>query len=248
MSQNNPNKTSDCKTQKIFLVFNEKISTSSDDLRCKIIHEQQELDEQFINKATQDGLEFEKLYYKQHTVDDVLQNRIPTFAGWTPGKILLNNGFEFVESIDLLAKSPFKIYGSNRINHYIRTNEKGELKDSLELKREIPVLVDQFTSPTYVPNLSKMLIEVAIKQISGTIHLAGSTRISRYEFARIIANELNLDSALLKPTRIAEMKWIAQRPYDSSLDISKSIQILDNKPQTIENSLECFLSQIKTPS
>ena len=93
-----------------------------------------------------------------------------------------------------------------------------------------------------------MLIEVAIKQISGTIHLAGSTRISRYEFARIIANELNLDSALLKPTRIAEMKWIAQRPYDSSLDISKSIQILDNKPQTIENSLECFLSQIKTPS
>lgn len=120
------------------------------------------------------------------------------------------------------------------------------IKENLELKKEIPVLVDQFTSPTFVPNLSKMLIEVAIKQIRGTIHLAGSTRISRYEFARIIADKLNLDSDLLKPIKIAEMKWVAKRPQDSSLNVSKALQILDNKSQTIESSLECFLGQIKS--
>jgi dTDP-4-dehydrorhamnose reductase len=119
------------------------------------------------------------------------------------------------------------------------------VKENLESKKEIPVLVDQFTSPTFVPNLSKMLIEVTIKQISGTIHLAGSTRISRYEFAKIIANKFCLDDSFLKPTKISEMKWIAQRPQDSSLNISKAIQILDNKPQTIESSLEDFLNQIK---
>lgn len=120
------------------------------------------------------------------------------------------------------------------------------IKEKLELKKEIPVLVDQFTSPTFVPSLSEMLIEIAIKRIRGIMHLAGSTRISRYEFARIIADKLNLDSTLLKPTKIVEMKWIAQRPQDSSLDISKVMQTLDNKPQTIEHSLECFLNQIKS--
>ena len=40
------------------------------------------------------------------------------------------------------------------------------VKENLEAKKEIPVLVDQFTSPTYVPNLSKMLIEIATRQIT----------------------------------------------------------------------------------
>jgi dTDP-4-dehydrorhamnose reductase len=118
------------------------------------------------------------------------------------------------------------------------------VKENLESKKETPILIDQFTSPTFVPNLSQMLIEITTKKIKGIIHLAGATRISRYEFAKIIADKLNLDSTLLKPTKIAEMKWIAQRPQDSSLDVSKAIRILDNKPQKIENSLECFIDEI----
>ena len=54
------------------------------------------------------------------------------------------------------------------------------VKENLEAKKEIPVLIDQFTSPTYVPNLSKMLIEITIRQIIGIIHVSGATRISRY--------------------------------------------------------------------
>jgi len=114
------------------------------------------------------------------------------------------------------------------------------VKENLELKKEIPVLVDQFTSPTYVPNLSKMLIEVATRQIVGIIHLAGATRISRYRFAEIIADRLNLDKTLLKPIKIADMNWKAQRPTDSSLDSSLSTEILHEKPLKIEKSLNLF--------
>ena len=119
------------------------------------------------------------------------------------------------------------------------------VKENLESKIEIPVLVDQHTSPTFVPNLSKMLIEVATKEITGIIHLAGVTRLSRYEFANIIADKLNLDKTLLKRTKIDQMNWKAQRPYDSSLDVSRANMILDNKPQKIEQSLEFFINQIK---
>ena len=119
------------------------------------------------------------------------------------------------------------------------------ITENLKSKKEIRVLSDQYTSPTFVPNLSKMLIEVVTKQITGIIHLAGSTRISRYDFAEMVADKLDLDKTLLKPTKMTDMKWDAQRPQDSSLDVSKANQILDVKPQKIEQSLELFINQIR---
>ncbi|AJW71806.1 SDR family oxidoreductase [Nitrosopumilus adriaticus] len=119
------------------------------------------------------------------------------------------------------------------------------VKENLESGKEISVLTDQFTSPTFVPNFSKMLLEVIKKRITGTIHLAGATRISRYEFAKMIAKKLKLDTMLLKKSEIQEMGWNATRPKDSSLDVSKANKILDNKPLKIEISLELFLEQIK---
>ena len=118
------------------------------------------------------------------------------------------------------------------------------IKENLESKKNISVLTDQFTSPTYVPNLSKMLIEVATRQITGIIHLAGATRISRYTFAEMIADKLNLDKIWLHPTTITEMNWKAQRPQDSSLDVSLATEILKEKPQKIEQSLDLFLSEL----
>jgi len=118
------------------------------------------------------------------------------------------------------------------------------VKENLESQKEIPVLIDQYTSPTYIQNLSEMIIEVAIKEIPGLIHLAGATKISRYEFAKIIANMLNLNEDLLKSSKMDEMQWIAQRPIDSSLDVSKATAILDNKPQKIEHSLDLFIKKL----
>jgi dTDP-4-dehydrorhamnose reductase len=118
------------------------------------------------------------------------------------------------------------------------------VKENLESKKEISVLTDQYTSPTYVPNLSQMLIEVATKQITGIIHLAGASRISRFSLAEMVANRLNLDKTLLKPTTIPQMNWKAQRPKDSSLDVSLATEILEEKPQKIEQSLELFLSEL----
>lgn len=120
------------------------------------------------------------------------------------------------------------------------------IKENLEAQKEIPVLIDQFTSPTYVPNLSKMLIEIATRQIVGTIHVAGATRISRYELAEMISDKLNLDKKLLKPVTINEMKWKAQRPKDSSLDVSYAEEILYEKPQKIEQSIELFVDELQS--
>ena len=118
------------------------------------------------------------------------------------------------------------------------------VKENLEKNQQINVLVDQFTSPTYVPNLSKMIIEIATRQIVGVIHVSGASKISRYEFAEQIADKLSLDKKLIKPSSMNDMNWIAMRPKDSSLDVSKANEILNEKPQTITQSLEFFIKSL----
>jgi dTDP-4-dehydrorhamnose reductase len=115
---------------------------------------------------------------------------------------------------------------------------------NLKSKKQINVITNQITSPTYVPNLSKMLIEIATSQIVGVLHVAGASKISRYDFAKLVAQRLDLDDTLLKPTKIDEMNWKAQRPKDSSLDVSLATEILNEKPQTIQQSIELFLSEL----
>ena len=114
----------------------------------------------------------------------------------------------------------------------------------MEKKNQINVLTDQFTSPTYVGNLSKMLIEIATKQINGKIHLAGATRISRFDFAKMIAQKLELDENLILEATSQNMAWKAKRPLDSSLDVTWATEILDEKPQTIQESLPLFLGDL----
>jgi dTDP-4-dehydrorhamnose reductase len=117
--------------------------------------------------------------------------------------------------------------------------------ENLLAHKQINVIVDQFTSPTYVPNLSKMLIEITKRQISDLIHLAGATRISRYEMAEMLSDKLNLEKKLLKPVSIDEMNWIAKRPKDSSLDVTKAVSILNEKPFIIEQAIDYFVKELK---
>jgi len=120
------------------------------------------------------------------------------------------------------------------------------VKENLEAKKEIPVLVDQFTSPTYVPNLSRMLIEIATRQINGKIHVSGATRISRYALAEIVADKLHLNKNFLIPAKIDSMNWKAQRPKDSSLDVSFATENLNEQPQKIEQSIELFITELNS--
>jgi dTDP-4-dehydrorhamnose reductase len=120
--------------------------------------------------------------------------------------------------------------------------------ENLKEQKQIDVLSDQFTSPTYVPNLSKMLIEISERHLDGIFHTAGATKISRYEMARMISDKLNLDEKLLRAVAINELKLEAPRPKDSSLNISKADIILNEKPQKINQTLDLFIDEIMTKS
>ena len=116
--------------------------------------------------------------------------------------------------------------------------------DTVKQNKQVHIVTDQITSPTYVPNLSKMLREISEKKITGIVHTADATRISRYNMAELIFDKFNLDKNLLKPVITDEMKWDAKRPKDSSLNVTKTSSLLDNKPQSLEQSLNQLYNEI----
>ncbi|MGI0088372.1 MAG: dTDP-4-dehydrorhamnose reductase [Nitrosotalea sp.] len=120
------------------------------------------------------------------------------------------------------------------------------IAENLQAKIPLDIITDQYTSPTYVPNLGRMLIEISSKKIQGIIHVSGASRISRYDMAEMVAEKLHLDKKLLRPTNMDGMNWKAKRPKDSSLDVSKAASLLKEKPMTVQQGLDLFMEEIKS--
>jgi len=113
-------------------------------------------------------------------------------------------------------------------------------------RRKVKALVDQWNSPTLKHQLSANDSRNSRKELTGIFHLSGATRISRYDFARQVAQKFNADSSLIVPTLAKDFLWVAPRPRDSSLDTSKAQRILKNKPLTIEYALQEMRQELDT--
>jgi len=118
-----------------------------------------------------------------------------------------------------------------------KTNFALWLIKNLQAKKEVKILVDQFSSPTLNTNAAEMLLETCEKRLNGIYHMAGASRISRYDFAINLSEKLNLDTSLIKQARTEEMQWKAPRPKDSSLNILKAQNTLKTKPMRLNEAL-----------
>ncbi|MAG10914.1 NAD(P)-dependent oxidoreductase [Candidatus Pacearchaeota archaeon] len=87
---------------------------------------------------------------------------------------------------------------------------------------KINLFTDQFFSPIFTYNYVQVLEKLFESDFTGIINIAGSERLSRYEFVKKIADIFELDSNLLNPTKIEDLDEVAKRPRDTSLDISKA--------------------------
>ena len=120
------------------------------------------------------------------------------------------------------------------------------LLNNIKKGEKVKALVDQWNSPTLNTSLALMTLEIVERKLTGIFHLSGATRISRYDFARQVAQKFNADSSLIVPTLAKDFLWVAPRPRDSSLDTSKAQRILKNKPLTIEYALQEMRQELDT--
>jgi dTDP-4-dehydrorhamnose reductase len=115
-----------------------------------------------------------------------------------------------------------------------------------KLRNEEPlrIVTDQCVSPTLNTSLAEMILEILERRLTGVYHLAGATPLNRYEFAKLIAKTFQLDESLIDPARSSEMKWLAKRPRDSSLNVEKASKTLDNKPLKIREALNVLKEEM----
>ena len=109
----------------------------------------------------------------------------------------------------------------------------------------VTAVVDQYNSPSYVVNVRDMLVELIVNKTFGTFHISGSSRLSRYEQAIKIAEQLGADPKLIIGKSSAEMNWLGKRPPDSSLSVSKAQTILTNKPMDFDTALRTFIKEMR---
>lgn len=116
--------------------------------------------------------------------------------------------------------------------------------ENLQKGKGIKIVTDQYISPTLNTNLARMLLDVGDKRTGGTYHLAGAERISRYDYACRLADVFGMDKSLISTSKMADIGWRAKRPMDSSMDVSKAVQLLREKPWNIDKSLRILREEI----
>ncbi|MCH9030656.1 MAG: SDR family oxidoreductase [candidate division Zixibacteria bacterium] len=90
--------------------------------------------------------------------------------------------------------------------------------DKLKRSQEVSALSDCWYSPTSAVSLAESIVALIENNASGVIHFAGPERVTRYDFALLIAESLGYDKALVKKMSQSNFNWPARRPRDSSLD------------------------------
>ena len=63
-----------------------------------------------------------------------------------------------------------------------------------------------------------------------------------------LAETLGLDNSQIKKAKMSDMGWVATRPRDSSLDVSKTHKTLETKPLNLNEALSILKEEIEFAS
>ena len=94
-------------------------------------------------------------------------------------------------------------------------------------------------SPTYVPHLANIALDLTIDRAHGLWHISNGTTLSWFEFAHELSETCGLDSRHIGSASPEELGWVATRPANSGLQ-SIHGQLLPR----LGNALDAFAKQI----
>ena len=137
------------------------------------------------------------------------------------------------------------VYGSVDSND--RSNIVLWVKKSLEDKKHINVVTDQFRMPTFVEDLAEACFLSIEKCATGIYNVSSNTLMSIYELALEIANTFNLDASYIHSVETSDLNLPAKRPFKTGFDLKKSITDLNLPSYSFTERLRVFKNQISMP-
>jgi len=102
---------------------------------------------------------------------------------------------------------PSLIYGNPEKSRFL-----GWVLDSLKKGKTVKPFIDQFSCPTFVDDLAQAILILAESDIQGTFHTVGSSCVSRYEYASMIAEVFGFNKDLIEKASLDDFMFDGVRP------------------------------------
>lgn len=118
------------------------------------------------------------------------------------------------------------------------------VKNSLEQRKTIQVVNDQWRTPTLAEDLAMGCYLAAEKKARGIYHISGKDFLSPYDIALQTADFFNLDKSLIKATDSNQFKQPAQRPLTTGFVIDKARKDLGYEPRSFREGLAVLAGQL----
>lgn len=118
------------------------------------------------------------------------------------------------------------------------------VKKSLEDKKHINVVTDQFRMPTYAEDLAEACYLSIKNRAVGIYNVSSNELMSIYDIALEIANTFELDSSYINSIETSALNLPAKRPYRTELDLKKSISVLNLPSYSFKERLQVFKNQL----
>jgi dTDP-4-dehydrorhamnose reductase len=113
---------------------------------------------------------------------------------------------------------PLMFGAAGPVAHNFLPEWVGKLTNGQQLK----LFTDEFRTAVSAGAALDGLRIVVEQQISGIIHLGGRTRLSRYDFGKLLCDVWGFDPALLQPVQRIDVAFTAPRPADTFFDSSRA--------------------------
>lgn len=149
---------------------------------------------------------------------------------------------------ELAVKELLEKYFIVRISWVYGVNGKNFVKTMLNLSKthdRLTVVNDQFGSPTYTPDLAKLLVDMVQTERYGIYHASNEGICSWYEFACTIFEAAGIKMEVV-PVTTAEYGAKAPRPFNSRMSKEKLVEKGFEKLPAWQDALERYLVELKT--
>ena len=120
------------------------------------------------------------------------------------------------------------------------------VKKSLEDKKSINVVTDQYRMPTYAEDLAEACWLCIVNDAEGIFNVSSNTLMSVYEIAIEIADTFGLDKGYINSIESSALNLPAKRPYKTPFDLKKSISELNLPSRSFSERLQVFKNQLAT--
>lgn len=118
------------------------------------------------------------------------------------------------------------------------------VKKSLEDRKTISVVNDQWRTPTLAEDLAQGCYLTAIKKAIGVFNISGKDFMTPFDIATQTATFFGLDPSLIQPTDSTKFRQPARRPMKTGFIIDKAKKELGYEPHSFLEGLEILSKQL----